>query len=133
LKDVLFKDKKVIIYTRFFNDDPNVIPFGEIWISLMQNLGATVVGIESGEPFSRVSNKTATLESKLEFCRKSKQGFFSNLNSLLFLTLANFDILLTENDCEHELAECASEKNALAVSSEWVIQVFILLLNFTIF
>ena len=72
MKGVLFSGKRVIIYTRFYNEDPNVIPFGEIWISLMRNLGATVVGIEPGEPFSKEANKTATLDAKLEFCRKSE-------------------------------------------------------------
>lgn len=38
----------------------------------MRNLGATVVGVEPGEPFSKELNKTATLDSKLEFCRKSE-------------------------------------------------------------
>lgn len=108
LKGVLFNGKRVVIYTRFYNEDPNVIPFGEIWIALMRNLGATVVGIEQGEPFSKEANKTATFLEKLEFCRKT-----------------NFDILLTENDCEPELAGCAIGKNALTVSSEWVIQAMV--------
>ena len=71
LKGVLFNGKKVIIYNRHYNQDPNIIPFGEIWIALMRNLGATVVGIGHGEPFSKEANLTASLEEKLEFCRKS--------------------------------------------------------------
>nr|CAD2199203.1 unnamed protein product [Meloidogyne enterolobii] len=108
LKGVLFNGKRIIVYNRYYNEDPNVVSFGEIWISMMRNLGATVVGIENGEPFSKEVNKTVTLEEKLEFCRKT-----------------NFEFFLTENDCEPELAGCVSAKNALAVSSEWVIQAMI--------
>uniref|UniRef100_A0A915NT36 BRCT domain-containing protein n=1 Tax=Meloidogyne floridensis TaxID=298350 RepID=A0A915NT36_9BILA len=108
LKGVLFNGKRVIVYNRYYNEDPNVVSFGEIWIPMMRNLGATVVGIENGEPFSKEVNKTVTLEAKLEFCRKT-----------------NFEFLLTENDCEPQLAGCVSAKNALAVSSEWVIQAMI--------
>uniref|UniRef100_A0A914M8G1 BRCT domain-containing protein n=1 Tax=Meloidogyne incognita TaxID=6306 RepID=A0A914M8G1_MELIC len=108
LKGVLFNGKRVIIYNRHYNQDPNVIPFGEIWIALMRNLGATVVGIGHGEPFSKEANLTASLEEKLEFCRKT-----------------DFDIFLTENDCEPQLARCATAKNALAVSSEWIIQAMV--------
>nr|CAD2139934.1 unnamed protein product [Meloidogyne enterolobii] len=108
LKGVLFNGKRVIVYNRYYNEDPNVVSFGEIWIPMMRNLGATVVGVENGEPFSKEANLTASLEEKLEFCRKT-----------------DFDIFLTENDCEPELAGCVSAKNALAVSSEWVIQAMI--------
>nr|CAD2195010.1 unnamed protein product [Meloidogyne enterolobii] len=108
LKGVLFNGKRVIVYNRYYNEDPNIVSFGEIWIPMMRNLGATVVGIENGEPFSKEVNKTVTLEAKLEFCRKT-----------------NFEFLLTENDCEPQLAGCVSAKNALAVSSEWVIQAMI--------
>ena len=78
MKGVLFNGKRVIVYNRYYNEDPNVVSFGEIWIPMMRNLGATVVGIENGEPFSKEVNKTVTLEAKLEFCRKSMLFIFKN-------------------------------------------------------
>ncbi|KAL3098813.1 hypothetical protein niasHT_024567 [Heterodera trifolii] len=69
LKGVLMKGKRVLIWSSSAESDPGIVSFAEIWTPILQNLGATLVGIGPGEPFA--SKSSANLEEKMEFCSKS--------------------------------------------------------------
>ncbi|KAL3098812.1 hypothetical protein niasHT_024566 [Heterodera trifolii] len=108
LKGVLMKGKRVLIWSSSAESDPGIVSFAEIWTPILQNLGATLVGIGPGEPFA--SKSSANLEEKMEFCSKIEP---------------HVDVLLAETDCQAEVAKLVEERGGLAVSSEWVIQAIV--------
>ncbi|KAI3413432.1 hypothetical protein GPALN_010925 [Globodera pallida] len=108
LKGVLMAGKRVLICSNSPESDPSIVSFAEIWTTILQNLGATLVGIGDGEPFAPKS--TAGLEQKLAFCGKVEPPV---------------DVLLAETDCSTEVAKLVEERAGLAVSSEWVIQAIV--------
>uniref|UniRef100_A0A914HZT7 BRCT domain-containing protein n=1 Tax=Globodera rostochiensis TaxID=31243 RepID=A0A914HZT7_GLORO len=108
LKGVLMAGKRVLICSNSPESDPSIVSFAEIWTTILQNLGATLVGIGDGEPFAPKS--TVSLEQKLAFCGKVEPPV---------------DVLLAETDCPTDLAKLVEERAGLAVSSEWVIQAIV--------